>query len=397
MVKSNYGSALRRISILLVVVASAGAAAQVALPEWQIEMVDRSATGKFTSLKIDRDGNVHVAYVTDNDANMLTYAFWDHLLKKWFTMPVAGQSGPCALTLDSKQRPHISYNDFGTGSGAKLRHAYWDGTQWIKQVIPVPSDIVAYYNSIVMDAADHPAFSFYEYVGRKDTNTRIRMRSVIWDDEVNGWAVRTVDGEEGSGKFNAMTVDDHFNIHLAYANVGAGGAGARYAFWNGAKWTTTEVDGFKQNGGESVGFNINIAVDRQGDPRLTYINESTPTLKYAERKNGTWRVTAIETLGGFAYPDRNSIALDDAGQPYIGYYDAGRGLLKLAHREGDTWKIEVVDGNLAGFTSSMQIHNGEIWMSYSDERSHAMKVAHRRLDDAALPSAAASPAAKARP
>jgi len=362
------------MGLMLLLAGSAGAAS------WQVEVVDGTGPGKYSSLKIDKDGNAHVAYVIE-DGNQfpLKYGFWDHALKRWFIMKVAAGASFCSLALDSKQRPHISYADFGTGSGSKLHYAYWDGNTWKQQAIPLNSDVIGYYTSLVLDTQDQPRISFYEYRGPVGTEVKIRMREVLWNGKF--WQVRTVDEQEGSGKFNAMAIDMHGHIHLAYANVSAMAAGMRYAFWDGAAWKAEVIDGQEQNNGESVGYSANIAVDNNGDPHVTYMNESKPMVKYAVRKEGKWQIQVVDRISAAGYPDRNSIALDENGMPYIGYYDAGRGELVVAHREGGRWVGEIVDSNASGFTSSLQIDRGSIWISYTDETSRAIKVARREIGE----------------
>src|SRR5215469_13104542 len=84
--------------------------------KWEIDLVDQSGIAKFSSMKIDNLGNVHVAYIVE-DAHILMYAFWDHALKRWFTMRVSQSASFSSLTLDSKGRPHISWADQGTSIG----------------------------------------------------------------------------------------------------------------------------------------------------------------------------------------------------------------------------------------------------------------------------------------
>ena len=355
---------------------------------WQIETVDRTGAGKYTSLKVDKDRNVHVAYsIEDGQTYPLKYAVRSASNHRWFSMEVAKGAGMASLTLDSKQHPHISWCDFGTGVGAKLRYAHWDGKAWIIEPIQLNSEVVGYYNSIALDAQDQPAISFYEYQGPPGTNYRIRLRTVMWNGQ--NWELRTVDGEPGSGKFNSMVTDSKGLLHIAYANVSAGTAGIRYAHWNGESWRSEILEGIEQAKGDSVGYSAAIAVDSQGNPHLTYMNETTPMLKYAVRQNGRWQIQNVDSLSQVAYPDRNSIAIDDEDRPYIGYYDAGLGILKVAHKDASRWITEIVDSNGAGFTSSMEIADGTIWISYTDE-SGGLKVAHRKL---AAPRTTAAPVA----
>src|SRR3954452_11092150 len=81
--------------------------------EWKVETVDQSGSGRFSSMKIDANGNVHVVYVPETDMHPLKYSYWDHKLDKWFTMTIANYASFCTLALDSNQRPHISYATHG--------------------------------------------------------------------------------------------------------------------------------------------------------------------------------------------------------------------------------------------------------------------------------------------
>ena len=197
-----------------------------------IETVDPSGAGKSSSLKIDKDGNAHICYIGAPGAS-LKYGFWDHLLKRWFLMVIANDANACSLALDSKQNPHISYADYGSGEGSKLRYASWDGTAWKKQAIPLNSEVITAYSSIGLDLNDYPSLAFYEYRGPRGTAFKIRLRNVMWNGKY--WDVRTIDGQEGSGKVNNMAVDSQGRFHLAYANVASGEM--RYAYWNGKSWS----------------------------------------------------------------------------------------------------------------------------------------------------------------
>lgn len=344
--------------------------------DWQIDMVDQIGAGKFSSLQIDRDGNAHLAYVAENSTHPLRYAFWDHALKRWFVMTVAEHASFTSMVLDSKQRPQISWADFGSMVGCKLRYARWDGTKWLKQAVPLAADTVAYYTSIALDAQDAPSISFYELDGPPGSGFRVRMRVVTFAG--NHWEVQTVDGQNQSGKFNALAMDPKGILHLAYANVNALTAGARYAYRSDGVWHVEVVDDLSQ-GLQYYGHGLCIALDKQGGPHISYLNSSNPAVKYAFRKGGKWVVEVVEQLAGVDYPDRNSITLDDNGQAYISYYDSGRGVLRMAHRQGMKWITESVDGGRAGFTSSIQIHGETIWIAYADEQSNGLKVARRSI------------------
>src|SRR5215831_18133086 len=137
----------------LLLIGLAGSRLNAQNSEWRIDTVDSAAAGHFSSLKIDKDGNAHVAYTTDEDGTPLKYSFWDHRLDRWFTMVVDHGASFTSLVLDSKQHPHISYADAGGSKGAKLRYAYWDGTTWKKMPIPLSAEVIGYYTGIALDAS----------------------------------------------------------------------------------------------------------------------------------------------------------------------------------------------------------------------------------------------------
>jgi hypothetical protein len=354
-----------------------GATGLLALPAkandaWQVELADMSGEGKYSSLRIDQDGNIHLAYVIEEDSHPLQYAYRDKRLAKWFKMNVAQDVGMCALALDSKQHPHIAFADYGTGSGAKLRHAYWNGAEWHAEPIRLDSEIIAYYTSIALDREDHPSITFYEYRGPKDSEISIRLRNVMYNGQF--WEARYVDPDGGSGKFNAMAVDAQGGLHIAYANVSFGDM--RYAYWNGHNWRPEMVEQHSNdNGGTYLGYSAAIALDKAGVPHLTYSDPNNRVIKYAVRRESRWQTQFIDKVHGVGYPDRNGIALDNEGRAYVTYYDAGRQALKLAFRDHDRWVAGIIDPDHSGFTSSAQIADGEIWISYASEAG-GVKVAH---------------------
>ena len=362
------------ICILLLVFA--GIAAAQAGP-WEIGIVDGSLGGSFSSLRIDKYGNAHVASAGDAEAT-LQYSFWDHNLKKWFTTTLGRTSGFCSLALDSRQRPHISYVEYGA---SKMYHTFWDGSSWQKQPIQIPTRHIAFYTSISLDPNDNPSISFYDYLGVVDDQYR-RLRVVKWNGGV--WEVQTVDSEPGSGKFNSIAIDSVGRSHVAYCNVDPERASLRYARLGSTGWSHEILESGYSKSWQAV----MLIVDKYDVPHMAYSDVQNGIVKYATQVNGKWQIQSVDSVGAVAYPDRNGLALDQDGTPYISYYDAKRGELKLAHRKGQVWLTEVVDGGFAGFTSSLQIHERTIWLTYSAGPGGGLKFARRLIE---------SPDSEARP
>jgi hypothetical protein len=368
------GRASVRNWLIGIILASSAGASQPA--DWKIETIDTSGAGKFASLKFDNDGNGHLAYVAEDGNYTLKYSYWDHALKRWFTMPIAGGASFSTLVLDSKQRPCISWADHGAGLNSKLRYASWDGKTWRKQAIPLPDDVIGFYTSLVVDAKDNPTLSFYEYEGPKGVGFLLKLRTVTWNGSY--WAEHTIDSAPGSGKFNSLAMGNRGYIQAAYANVKDENASLRYAVWDGTSWKHEVLEGTDQ---AFYVYSVALAVDNQNTPHITYTDVRRGLIKYATRHEGKWRLEVVDSIVKEAYPDRNGIAVDSSGNPYMSYYDAGAGMLKLAHKRGGKWVSEVVDNSGAGFTSSIQIQNGQIWIVYADENQGTLKCASKALSD----------------
>ena len=365
------GRAGCRIVLLLL---ATSCATTVNAAEWRVDIVDPSA-GMFSSMKFDLYGNAHVSYL-DPSENQLRYAFWDHMLKKWFTTNVDRSGGFCTLVLDSHQRPHISYHAYGGG----LMYARWDGASWQKQRISIATREVGFYTSIALDQNDHPSISFYETISA-DGSLVGRLRSITWNGEF--WALTTVDSDRGSGKFNSIAVDSKGHPHITYGNVNYENASLRYGYWNGESWKTEIVEGAGKPG--SSCWSVSMVLDKGDNPHVTYTDVPHLLVKHATKKNGQWIIEAVDSLVKVGYPDRNGIVLDDQGNPYISYYDAGAGLLKVAHRQGQKWAAEVVDRGFAGLQSSLQIDHDAIWVTFADETGGRLKFAHRPLKETDAP------------
>ena len=334
---------------------------------WETATVDGATGGSYSSLKIDTFGNAHVVYVTDD--GVLQYSFWDHRLKKWFTANLDQATGFCTIVLDSKQRPHIAYPQFG-----KLMYAHWDGSAWQKQVIPVSSQQTTFFTSIALDAQDNPSIVYYENFTPSGDNI-IRLRIVTRKE--NFWELVTIDQARGSGKFNSIATDSLGRLHVAYCNVQYENAGLRYAFWDGTQWNRQILEG--AGGPGTYRQAVSLVMDKHNVPHLAYLDVLNQIVKYATQVNGKWQLHSIDSLGSSAFLDRTGIALDERDTPYISYYDAKIGVLKVAYPQQQKWTIEVVDSGFAGFTSSIQIYDGTIWVTYSGGPGAPLRFARRSL------------------
>ena len=337
---------------------------------WQTELVDSvpgHQVGWFSSLGIDRGGNLHIAY-TDETALMLRYAYRGKNDKKWFALALGPGKGVSSLAVDSDGRPHIAYIN---ANGGGLRYVAWDGKEWHSQLID--NQRIEYFTSIQIDSQNHPKISYYQRL-YADSSYALRLKYAYFDGTT--WFTQTVDQRFGTGKFNSLALDTAGNPHIAYSDTNI--FALRYVYWDGSRWLYELPDTSQMNGGV-VGYEASIVVDARGNPYIAYLDATNHRIKYVYRAGNRWVHEIVDRLVGAADLDNVSIKLDNQGQPHIAYYDSGAGHLLYATRTSKGWISEVVDeSGAAGMYPSLCFNpDGEPYISYYDVANGVLRIAHR--------------------
>jgi hypothetical protein len=138
-------------------------------------------------------------------------------------------------------------------------------------------------------------------------------------------------------------------------------------------WTATAIG----SGPIEYEWNVSLAITPDGRPALTYFDNNTQDLRYAELVDGAWVIQTISEAGDVGR--FSSLAIDDAGTPHISFFERTgetTGLVRYATRVSGSWVTEPV-GELAdvliSFTgarriTSLALHlNGAPVIAYSDQ------------------------------
>ncbi|MCP4231778.1 MAG: T9SS type A sorting domain-containing protein [bacterium] len=235
---------------------------------WVKEDID-TGSGK-TSIVLDSSGNPHVAY------GGVKYGYKD--VSGWHIETVDSGSSP-VLTLDSQDRPHISYK-----SGTNLKYAYYNGSDWIIESVETggsDSTIKTYDN-------DYPIIGHYD-----SSNNRIKYAYK----NASGWYFYSYDSPIYEV---SITIDDDLYLHATYID----GFDVMYLFFNGL-WTSEFLDWLCYCGGTSE-----ISINQNNEPIAAYGNDS---FRYGHRLNGVWEIEQI----GSSFHNAISITSDSMNRPHI--------------------------------------------------------------------------------
>jgi hypothetical protein len=345
-------------TVLPTVVTPAPAASSQSF-SWSVQTIDKSPeVGAFSSIAVDRQDNIHIAYYDDR-LDDLRYSAYKSDLWKYYALTGKEKDGffsslsldnagvpyiafyvydqnlikvvfytsntwralaplnnfkfeatNLSLAIDQEERPHIIFSD-------KRRFNIWyavlENNRWNLQFI---SDLKSEDNKadrfpLVLDRTGQPRTCFYN----KNTGLNYAYLS-------NGaWTVENVDPNPGAGTYPSLSLDSNDVPHIAYYDQL--NHALKHAYWNGEKWVIETVD----TSGD-VGSYASITIGKNDLIHISYYDADNADLKYAFWNGNSWTTTTVDAEGEVG--TYNSIALDQNGAPRISYYDATNKWLKLA-------------------------------------------------------------------
>lgn len=374
------------IPILFMLVSSSRTIAQTQTTwKWTIENVDNSA--QFTSLAVDADGNVHLAYGSGRDGYDFKYAFRAAGNGKWFVMTLEKEYHGYAtnIAIDRNDNPHICLTP------REIKYASWNGKSWHVQVIDPRSGTAEFNCSIAFGADNTPNVTWFQtrnagnqgFLHIKHANLRDGL-----------WMVRTIDFDRECGKWNSIVLDPQGHPHVAYSVFPPGEL--KYAVFDGKQWHFTLVDSpglekthFATGMGVSLALNDKEAyfMSFYESPGFDADTRDQGSLKVAHLVDDKWKIDTIDqVLKGQGWAEYISdLGFDHRGFPHISYEDGGA--LKHAYWDGERWRVQLLAGAAGESTiySSMKIGPDDtIYISYRDASDGSLRVAvgHPARNDA---------------
>jgi hypothetical protein len=342
---------------------------------WHAERVDSTGheVGTFSSLGVDGDGNLHLAYwdATGNaPRGQLVYAYRGVHDKEWSHMVLDTDGTYVSLAVDKINHPHIAYNSKRENG---LHYAYWDGSRWHRQTID-PGHI-NYLLCIQVDDDGHPKISYYLY-HQPSGEYSLHLKYAYSDGKQ--WYIQTVDQRDHTGKMNSLALDQQGNPSIAYVYVGNGVGDMFFTRWDGEQWQFSVADR-KTSENRMYSMGNSVGVDFQGHAHIAYLDSYSKALKCVSWDGTRWKVEKVDTVSSVSLLDHPSLKVDREGRIHIAYADAGAGILKYAIRGNEGWKTEVVDheGDVGLHPSLALDPKGDPCISYYDVENQTLRFARR--------------------
>jgi len=357
---------LKKIAIILSLLAYAYISPPSSTADWHIEIVDgdNDSDGEYNSLTLDSSNNPHIGYLAISTEGDLNYAYHDgiawHYVKgdsssvgiytslnlnsdnkpriifdtikyswcdslcdntsNWDIEPVDsnGTENLPSSALDSSGMPHVSYLN---ESEWFVEYIYRNETGWsIPQDVSNVTPYNRYRSSLVLDSLDKAHISFYD-VNYENTVGELRYATNASGD----WEVEIIDSSGNAGCFCSIDLDSEDNVHIGYYDVVY--SELKYITNASGAWVSVVVD----NIGRLQGINnnyISLDLDSSDKVHIGYYDANNGDLKYANNVSGEWVTERVDS----AYRGDISLAIDSYNKPHISYYhyEGGDGDLKYA-------------------------------------------------------------------
>ncbi len=326
---------------------------------WVIDTVDTDhSPGGYTSIVIDANKKSHISYST---GIALRYA--TNILGGWGTSLVDDivSNTPTTIALDANGKVHIAYHQ--RYNNTVVNHATNKTGTWVKETIQtcapnVSSTLAA---SIVIDDVSgdlHIAYvaslysTEYLYYAKKSSDT---------------WHYETVDTSIEVGRYPSIAMDNNHKKHISYFDETE--HALKYATNTSGVWIKEIID---NNG--SVGQYTSLAIDSNAKVHIAYYDMDNRNIKYITNTSGIWVTDIVNALDNYCLDI--SLALDMSGNVHISYVKAYSGIYYATNTSGN-WAVEIVDSlnSSMGSTSIAIDSNGFAHNSYKDPFTGDFKYA----------------------
>jgi hypothetical protein len=195
---------------------------------WQIEELDESDYSgcqypSYASLVLDEYDLPHISYYLDHD---LCYATWDGNQWQFETVENGNSTGLyCSIAVNQLGQPQVCYH-----ASTGMRYASKGASGWQREAVETSA---GYDISLTLDSQDRPHIS-YCYSEYNGYGPRYAFKNS------SGWHCEIIEGWAGVGEFTSISLDDSDRPHISYCR--RGDHSVKFAWKDGETWHNGVVD-----------------------------------------------------------------------------------------------------------------------------------------------------------
>jgi len=306
--------------------------------QWEKELVGFGARG---SVAPDTTGNIHLFFLSEPYDGDLVYAFRQE--DQWIkdTLVRSGIVTQCEAVVDKDNILHVAYVEADWNINAfTLKYMFNGGTGWStpETVTSTEWGITAVSLGVDVDGYLHLGYIHTNNIGSAGPLIYLHNSSGTWQEEV-------VSGlyEEYAYSDASMAVDDAGYAHFAFYNMPGGPAYQT----NAPDGVWSDVISVQDNwsGGQMERMVIDIAVDSEGIPHISYVGsddgEPLENHRYATKAGAGWITEHVDS--GDWFSGGHAIAVDSSGNSHMAYYHLKSDELRYAMNATGSWAHEILD------------------------------------------------------
>jgi hypothetical protein len=318
--------------------------------------------GMYSSLAIDSNDNLHVAYYDDWNGT-LEYMTYNDSTSSWST-PVSLDStdrvgkNP-SLAIDSNDNLHVTYLDV---TNYNLEYMTYDASasSWSTPLTLDSTDVVGLESSLAIDSYDNLHVTYWD-------STNGNLEYMTYDG--SSWSTPvSLDSTDDVGRASSLAIDSDDDLHVTYFDYT--NKNLEYMAFNGSSWSTP----VSLDSTYDVGWTSSLAIDSNDNLHVTYVTDGqwdNNDLEYMTYDDSTSSWSTPLTLDSAGVVGaQSSLAIDSNENLHVTYFDWTNLNLEYMTFNGSSWSTPVTLDSTddVGFQSSLAIDsNDNLHVTYYDD------------------------------
>ena len=261
------------------------------------------------------------------------------------TLAAAVSDGWSATTIGSGIKPALALDASGSAAIAFLFEAVSEGFVTFAAAADgwtLDRLVEGYFYGpidLAFDPQNRPNVVYHDH---QDSQFRDELGDLTYAlRDSSGWqtAAAEDDGHDGWDSTIAVAADGIVRAAGVDPSQFGGTDGIEYYELQDGAWSVTAIG----SGPTAYEFNVSLAVSPDGQPALTYYNDSDGDLVFASFDGTQWILETVLSEGNVG--KFSSLQFDAEGRPHISFFEefgGSTGRVLYAVRDGETWTVEEV-------------------------------------------------------